>query len=305
MAKSNKGLGKGLRELGGGLNSVIPTNSELQDENNENVSRETFIDIDSIEPNKEQPREQFKEESIKELSESIKQYGIIQPLIVQKKDQVYNIIAGERRWRAAKLAGLKEVPVVIKEYSEEEILAIALIENIQRENLNAIEEAMAFKNLINEHNLTQDELALKVSKSRTSITNSLRLLKLDKRVQQLLIDGKISNGHARTLISIEDNEIQHKIAEKIYEKQLSVREVESLVKELKNKEEKIKEKEKNDTKKDDSFIYSEIEDKIESIVGSKVRIKKRANNKGKIEIEYYSIEDLERLIDLFRLISQE
>lgn len=305
MAKSNKGLGKGLRELGGGLNSVIPTNSELQDENNENVSRETFIDIDSIEPNKEQPREQFKEESIKELSESIKQYGIIQPLIVQKKDQVYNIIAGERRWRAAKLAGLKEVPVVIKEYSEEEILAIALIENIQRENLNAIEEAMAFKNLINEHNLTQDELALKVSKSRTSITNSLRLLKLDKRVQQLLIDGKISNGHARTLISIEDNEIQHKIAEKIYEKQLSVREVESLVKELKNKEEKIKEKEKNDTKKDDSFIYSEIEDKIESIVGSKVRIKKKANNKGKIEIEYYSIEDLERLIDLFRLISQE
>ncbi len=305
MAKSNKGLGKGLRELGGGLNSIIPTNSELQDENNENVSRETFIDIDSIEPNKEQPREQFKEESIKELSESIKQYGIIQPLIVQKKDQVYNIIAGERRWRAAKLAGLKEVPVVIKEYSEEEILAIALIENIQRENLNAIEEAMAFKNLINEHNLTQDELALKVSKSRTSITNSLRLLKLDKRVQQLLIDGKISNGHARTLISIEDNEIQHKIAEKIYEKQLSVREVESLVKELKNKEEKNKEREKRDTKKDDSFIYSEIEDKIESIVGSKVRIKKKANNKGKIEIEYYSIDDLERLIDLFRLINQE
>ena len=305
MAKSNKGLGKGLRELGGGLNSIIPTNSELQDENNENVSRETFIDIDSIEPNKEQPREQFKEESIKELSESIKQYGIIQPLIVQKKDQVYNIVAGERRWRAAKLAGLKEVPVVIKEYSEEEILAIALIENIQRENLNAIEEAVAFKNLINEHNLTQDELALKVSKSRTSITNSLRLLKLDKRVQQLLIDGKIANGHARTLISIEDKDIQHKIAEKVYEKQLSVREVESLVKELKNKEEKIKEKEKNDTKKDDSFIYSEIEDKIESIVGSKVRIKKKANNKGKIEIEYYSIDDLERLIDLFRLINQE
>ncbi len=303
MSGNSRGLGKGLKELGGGLNSVIPNNPDIKNKKKEkeNVSRETFIDIDSVEPNKDQPRESFNEESIKELSDSIKQYGIIQPLILQKNDDIYNIIAGERRWRAAKIAGLKEVPAIIKEYTIEATLAIALIENIQREDLNPIEEAKAFQNLINEYDLTQDKLADKVSKSRTSITNSLRLLKLDERVQQLLVEEKISTGHGRTLISINDKNLQYQIAIKIYEEGLSVREVEALVKGLKKREESDKEKDKEKTK-DDSFIYLDLENKLESIVGSKVKIKKKANNKGKIEIEYYSTDDLERLIDLFNLI---
>lgn len=301
MAASSRGLGKGLKELGGGLNSIIPQNPDIKKktEKNKDVSRETLVDIDSIEPNKEQPRETFNEKSIKELSDSIRQYGIIQPLILKRNGKIYNIIAGERRWRAAKIAGLKEVPAIIKEYSEEETLAIALIENIQREDLNPIEEARAFQNLIKEYKLTQDKLAEKLSKSRTSITNSLRLLKLDDRVQSLIIEGKISTGHGRTLITINDKNLQSKIATKIHEEDLSVREVEELVKSLKDKENTDKEKKKE---KDDSFIYVEIENKLESIVGSKVRIKKKANNKGKIEIEYYSTEDLERLIELFNQI---
>lgn len=301
MAASSRGLGKGLKELGGGLNSIIPQNPDIKKktEKNKDVSRETLVDIDSIEPNKEQPRETFNEKSIKELSDSIRQYGIIQPLILKRNGKIYNIIAGERRWRAAKIAGLKEVPAIIKEYSEEETLAIALIENIQREDLNPIEEARAFQNLIKEYKLTQDKLAEKLSKSRTSITNSLRLLKLDDRVQSLIIEGKISTGHGRTLITINDKNLQSKIATKIHEEDLSVREVEELVKSLKDKENTDKEKKKE---KDDSFIYVELENKLESIVGSKVRIKKKANNKGKIEIEYYSTEDLERLIELFNQI---
>lgn len=301
MAASSRGLGKGLKELGGGLNSIIPQNPDIKKktEKNKDVSRETLVDIDSIEPNKEQPRETFNEKSIKELSDSIRQYGIIQPLILKRNGKIYNIIAGERRWRAAKIAGLKEVPAIIKEYSEEEALAIALIENIQREDLNPIEEARAFQNLIKEYKLTQDKLAEKLSKSRTSITNSLRLLKLDDRVQSLIIEGKISTGHGRTLITINDKNLQSKIATKIHEEDLSVREVEELVKSLKDKENTDKEKKKE---KDDSFIYVELENKLESIVGSKVRIKKKANNKGKIEIEYYSTEDLERLIELFNQI---
>ncbi|NMB44031.1 MAG: ParB/RepB/Spo0J family partition protein [Clostridiales bacterium] len=301
MAASSRGLGKGLKELGGGLNSTIPQNPDIKKktEKNKDVSRETLVDIDSIEPNKEQPRETFNEKSIKELSDSIRQYGIIQPLILKRNGKIYNIIAGERRWRAAKIAGLKEVPAIIKEYSEEETLAIALIENIQREDLNPIEEARAFQNLIKEYKLTQDKLAEKLSKSRTSITNSLRLLKLDDRVQSLIIEGKISTGHGRTLITINDKNLQSKIATKIHEEDLSVREVEELVKSLKDKENTDKEKKKE---KDDSFIYVELENKLESIVGSKVRIKKKANNKGKIEIEYYSTEDLERLIELFNQI---
>ncbi|NLJ89710.1 MAG: ParB/RepB/Spo0J family partition protein [Clostridiales bacterium] len=302
MAGSSRGLGKGLKELGGGLNSIIPKNPDIKKvEKPENVSRETYIDIDSIEPNKDQPRESFNEESIKELANSIKQYGIIQPLILQKNEDIYNIIAGERRWRAAKLAGLKKVPAIIKEYTPEETLAIALIENIQREDLNPIEEAKAFQNLITEYKLTQEELAEKISKSRTSITNSIRLLKLDKRVQQFLIEGKISTGHGRTLITISDKNLQFQIACKIYEEGLSVREVELLVKDLKDKDSKVKENDKVKDK-DDSFIYLELENRLESIVGTKVKIKKKANNKGKIEIEYYSTEDLERLIELFNQI---
>ena len=304
MAGKSRGLGKGLRELGGGLDSVIPSNPNITN-TEEDVSRETLINVDNIEPNKDQPREKFNEESIKELSESIKQYGIIQPLIVRKNGDAYSIVAGERRWRAAKLAGLQEVPAIIKDYSTEETIAVALIENIQREDLNPIEEARAYQNLINEYEITQDELASKVSKSRTSITNSIRLLKLDERVQQMLMNEQISTGHGRALISIDDKTLQYKTAEKIIDNKLSVRETESLVKNIKddNSEENATKVIEKDNKKDDFFIYRELEHKIESILGSKVKIKKKANNKGRIEIEYYSTEDLERLLDLLKTIN--
>lgn len=305
MAGKSMGLGKGLIELGGGLDSVIPTNPDIE-KKEEDVSRETLINIDSIEPNQDQPRESFNEESINELADSIKQYGIIQPLILQKNGDIYNIIAGERRWRAAKIAGLKEVPAIIKDYTAGESMAIALIENIQREDLNPIEEAKAFQNLINEYKITQEELAEKISKSRTSITNHIRLLKLDERVQQMLVDEKITTGHARTLLSIDDKNLQYELANKVIDKKLSVRETENLVKQEKNKEKKEDESTDENKKKDkdDSFIYRDLENKIEERVASKVRIKKKANNKGKIEIEYYSIDDLERLVYLFEQINQ-
>lgn len=306
-ATKKKGLGRGLGQIGGGINAMIPQNPDIKnkEKDKENVSRETLINIDTIEPNKEQPREYFDEEGIIELSKSIKQYGIIQPLLLKKNGKIYNIIAGERRWRAAKLAGLKEVPAIIKDYTEEQTLAVALIENIQREDLNPIEEARAYKKLIEEFSLTQEELSNKVSKSRASITNTLRLLKLDERVQEMLVEGQISSGHARSLISIKDKEVQYMLALDVINKQLSVRDVEFLVKDLKNKEEKDADKKNNDPKnKEDSFIYKEIAHKIETIVGSKVRIRRKANNKGKIEIEYYSNDDLERLIELFDIMSQ-
>ncbi len=302
-----KGLGRGLGQIGGGINAMIPQNPNVnsKEKSKENVSRETLINIDAIEPNKEQPREHFDEEGIVELSKSIKQYGIIQPLLLKKDGEVYNIIAGERRWRAAKLAGLKEVPAIIKDYTKEQTLAVALIENIQREDLNPIEEAKAYKKLIEEFSLTQDELSDKVSKSRASITNTLRLLKLDERVQEMVVEGQISSGHARSLISIKDKKTQHKLALDINYKQLSVRDVESIVKGMKNKEDKNEQMKNKDLRsKEDSFIYKELAHKLESIVGSKVRIRKKANNKGKIEIEYYSNEDLERLIDLLDTIKQ-
>ncbi len=306
-ATKKKGLGRGLGQIGGGINAMIPQNPDIKnkEKDKENVSRETLINIDTIEPNKEQPREYFDEEGIIELSKSIKQYGIIQPLLLKKNGKIYNIIAGERRWRAAKLAGLKEVPAIIKDYTEEQTLAVALIENIQREDLNPIEEARAYKKLIEEFSLTQEELSNKVSKSRASITNTLRLLKLDERVQEMLVEGQISSGHARSFISIKDKEVQYMLALDVINKQLSVRDVEFLVKDLKNKEEKDADKKNNDPKnKEDSFIYKEIAHKIETIVGSKVRIRRKANNKGKIEIEYYSNDDLERLIELFDIMSQ-
>lgn len=307
MAKTKKkGLGRGLGQMGGGINAMIPQKSDVNstDKNQKDVSRETLINIDDIEPNKEQPREYFDEEGIIELSKSIEQYGIIQPLLLKKNGEIYNIIAGERRWRAAKLAGLKEVPAIIKDYTKEETLAVALIENIQREDLNPIEEARAYKKLIEEFSLTQDELSEKLSKSRTSITNSLRLLKLDERVQKMVIEGQIFSGHARSLISIKEKEVQYKLALDIVNKQLSVRDVELLVKDLKNKDKNEEKLRKDQKSKDDSFIYKDLAHKIESIVGSKVRIRKKDNNKGKIEIDYYSNDDLERLIDLFNTINQ-
>lgn len=284
------------RGLGKGLDVMIPERiSENETSNNENVSRETLIPIHYIEPNKSQPRKKFDEESLQELAESIKQYGVIQPLIVQKKDKYYEIIAGERRWRAARLAGLKEVPVIIKDFSPQETVEIALIENIQREDLNPIEEAQAYDRLIKEFNLKQEELANRVSKSRTAITNSLRLLKLDKRIQQMLMDETLTSGHARALLSIEDTEEQYRAACKIVDENLSVRETEKLVKQL------LKNKPKKETAVTDEtyIIFQALEEKLENIIGSKVSIHRKQKNKGKIEIEYYSDEDLERIIEMF------
>ena len=252
---------------------------------------EVKVRISQVEPNKEQPRKYFDEDALIELSESIKQYGVLQPLLVQKKDNYYEIIAGERRWRAAKLAGVKEVPVVIKDYSDQEVMEIALIENIQREDLNPIEEAQAYQRLIKDYRLKQDEVAEKVSKSRAAITNSLRLLKLDKRVQEMVMEGKLSNGHARTIISIEDGDKQYAIAQKIFDEKLSVREVEKLMREQDKKGKQPKELPEND------FVYRDLEEKLSKSLGTQVTIKNKSNNKGKIEIQYYSQSELERILE--------
>ncbi|WP_099469805.1 ParB/RepB/Spo0J family partition protein [Konateibacter massiliensis] len=297
MAVRAKGLGKGL-------DSLIP-DSGIKEENAKIIEKviekpvEKKIKITKIEPNLNQPRKNFEEDALLELADSIKQFGIIQPLVVQERENFYEIIAGERRWRAAKLAGLKEVPVIIKQYTEEEVLEIALIENIQRESLNPIEEAIAYQKLIQQFNLKQDEIAERVSKSRTAVTNSLRLLKLDERVQQMVIDDKISTGHARTLITIEDKELQYHLANRIFDEKLSVRETEKLIKKLMSDKEEEKKK-KVEIKND--FIYKNIEDKITSIVGTKVTINQKSNNKGRIEIEYYSNDELERIFDLLQTI---
>ena len=252
------------------------------------------LKLNLIEPNSEQPRKNFDEESLQELADSIKQYGILQPLIVQKKGNHYEIIAGERRWRAAKLAGITDVPVLIREYDKQQTMEIALIENVQRADLNPIEEAQAFQQLIQEFHLTQEEIANRVSKNRATITNSMRLLKLDVRVQDMLADGKISSGHARALLGLEEGERQYQVAVKITEEKLSVRDVEKLVK-MMNRPPKEKKPEKGP---DIDLIYRQVEDKLKSIMGTKVVINQKDKNKGRIEIEYYSQEELERLIEL-------
>ena len=296
--KTGKGLGKGL---GRGIGNLIP--EETKDEKDVVVKEvvkevvvkepaEVKVRISQVEPNKEQPRKYFDEDALIELSESIKQYGVLQPLLVQKKDNYYEIIAGERRWRAAKLAGVKEIPVVIKDYSDQEVMEIALIENIQREDLNPIEEAQAYQRLIKDYRLKQDEVAEKVSKSRAAITNSLRLLKLDKRVQEMVMEGKLSNGHARTIISIEDGDKQYAIAQKIFDEKLSVREVEKLMREQDKKGKQPKELPEND------FVYRDLEEKLSKSLGTQVTIKNKSNNKGKIEIQYYSQSELERILEL-------
>jgi ParB family transcriptional regulator, chromosome partitioning protein len=287
-----KGLGKGL-------DIMIPEKIESVEEKVDNVSRETMVPINDIEPNKSQPRKRFDEDALQELADSIKQFGVIQPLILQKKDRLYEIIAGERRWRAARLAGLKEVPAIIKDYSPQEIVEIALIENIQREDLNPIEEALTYQRLIQEFQLKQDEVAERVSKSRVAVTNSMRLLKLDERVQQMIIDDMISSGHARALIPIENGDMQYQTACKVFDEKLSVRETEKLVKHI------LTDKPHKEiaAAQEDEFIYRNIEDKIRNIIGTKVSIHKRKNNKGTIEIEYYSSEELERIVDLFEAIN--
>ena len=264
----------------------------------ETSNGERMMKISMIEPNREQPRKKFDEDALQELSESIKQYGILQPLLVSEKKDYYEIVAGERRWRAAKMAGLKEVPVVVKEFSTQEIVEISLIENIQREDLNPVEEAMAYKRLIDEFHLKQDEIAERVSKSRTAVTNSMRLLKLDSRVQQMMVDEMISAGHARAILAISDPEQQYNAAMKVFDEKLSVRETEKLVKSILTPTKK-KPVASNPT---EDAIYESLEEKMKGITGTRVFIHRKKNNKGKIEIEYYSRDDLDRIIDLFESI---
>lgn len=257
---------------------------------------EKMMDINLIEPNRDQPRKKFDQDALEELADSISNYGILQPILVQKKDDYYAIIAGERRWRAAKLARCKEVPVIIKDYTDRERMEIALIENIQRENLNPIEEALAYQSLIQEYNLKHEEIAERVSKSRSAITNSMRLLKLDKRVQEMLVDEMISMGHARALLGVENGDIQLKIAERIVEKSLSVRETEKLVKDATKPA--IEEKQKAEVNPAVEAAYRSSEERLKEILGTKVSIQRKDDDKGKIEISYYSLDELERIMDL-------
>ena len=257
-----------------------------------------MIKISMVEPNPNQPRKQFDEDALLELTESVKQYGILQPLLVSEKKDYYEIIAGERRWRAAKLAGLKEVPVIVKEFSEQELVEISLIENIQREDLNAVEEAMAYKRLMDEFHLKQDEIADRVGKSRTAVTNSMRLLKLSAKVQQMLIDEMITAGHARAILAVSDMEKQESLAMRVFDEKLSVRETEKLVKAVLAPP---KEKKSHSYSAEDA-AYENLEEKMKSIMGTKVLIHRKKNDKGKIEIEYYSRDELERIIDLFESI---
>ena len=301
MVAKKSGLGKGLDALIPAGNKKAPVKKETEPVIIEKIVEKKGVEtlkITEVEPNREQPRKNFNEDALLELSDSIKQYGVIQPLIVQKKGDHYEIIAGERRWRAAKMAGIKEIPVIIKDYSDQQVMEISLIENIQREDLNPIGEAMAYKNLMEEFHLKQDEIAEKVSKSRTAVTNSIRLLKLDKRVQQMMIDDMISAGHARTLITIEDPDVQYNIATKIFDEKLSVRETEKMVKLIQKPEVK-----KEKAEKVNSFIYKDIEEKIKAILGTKVTVDHRSNNKGRISIEYYSNDELERILFLLESIN--
>lgn len=303
MAVKRNGLGKGL-------DSLIPNKTEKtvktekkpeqKNEESQNSSGEILVKINQVEPNREQPRKEFDEDSLMELADSIKQFGILQPLLVQKRKDYYEIIAGERRWRAAKIAGIKEVPIIIRDYTDQEIVEISLIENIQRENLNPIEEAMAYKRLLEEFHLKQDEVAERVSKSRTAVTNSMRLLKLSPRVQQMIVDDMISTGHARALLAIDDEEQQYQLANRIFDEKLSVRETEKLVKALKNPKKDVKKQ-----KSEHTFVYDNIEEQMKNIIGTKVSVNPKANGKGKIEIEYYSEEELERIYDLIMTIRTE
>lgn len=328
MAVKKKGLGRGLDALFPEKQKNAESSTSNKEKSDEKVKEnkvtkekestsskekaetpsgsEVMVKISKVSPNREQPRKRFDEDSLVELSESIKQYGIIQPILVSEKkdykgEEYYEIIAGERRWRAARMAGLKEVPVIIKEFSDQEIVEISLIENIQREDLNPIEEAQAYKRLMDEYHLKQDEVAEKVSRSRTAVANSTRLLKLDERVQDMLINDMISAGHARALLAIVNQDMQYEIAMKLFDEKLSVRETEILVKRLTEPTKSKKTAIKNTT---DDAIYESLEEKLKGIIGTKVFIRRKRNHKGKIEIEYYSQDELERILDLFDSIRE-
>lgn len=303
MAVKKKGLGKGLDSLipdNRGTKTIESESQPKSEPESETNSGKQMMKINIVEPNREQPRKKFEEDGLLELADSIRQFGILQPLLVRKRKDYYEIIAGERRWRAAKIAGLKEIPVIIKDYTEQEIVEIGLIENIQRENLNPIEEAMAFKRLLEEFNLKQDEVAERVSKSRAAVTNSMRLLKLNENVQQMIIDDMITTGHARALLAIDDKEQQYILANKIFDEKLSVRETEKLIKDIKNPK---KSKEKKTV--ENAFIFKSFEDKMKEVIGTKVSIASKGNGKGKIEIEYYSDSELERVFDMIMSIRRE
>lgn len=292
MAVNKRGLGKGLDTM------IPPVKNEKKSEKGDPAKGpETLVNITKVEPNREQPRKNFDEDALLELSESIKQYGLLQPILVQDRKDYFEIIAGERRWRAAKLAGLKQVPVIIKNLTDQEIVEISLIENIQRENLNPIEEAQAYKRLLNEFHLKQDEVAERVSKSRTAVTNSMRLLKLSDDVQRMVIDEMITTGHARALLGVEDPAEQYNLAQRIFDEKLSVREVEKIVKNMgkpaKPKKEKVVDKSMQ-------VIYDDISEKLKTQLGTKVNIVPKEDGSGKIEIEFYSHDELDRILDLMK-----
>jgi len=273
------------RGLGKGLGALIP-------ENEEEVKNSVIeIKITDIEPNENQPRRVFDDESLADLSESIKEHGVVQPIIVRKVENGYQIIAGERRWKASRLAGKKTIPAIVKDYSNLEVMEIALIENLQREDLNAIEEAFGYKSLIEEYNLTQEEISKQIGKSRSAIANSLRLLLLPQKIKDMITGGKISQGHARALLAIDNEKKQLEIAEKIIDQQLNVRQIEKLAKDTKQKE-------KVEAPPDKYKIeINQLEEDLKESLGTKVKIYHK-NNKGRIEIEYYSNEDLDRIVSL-------
>ena len=295
-----KGLGKGLDSL---ITTKVEKPVEVKVEGKVDENGAVLMNINKVEPNREQPRKKFDEDALLELSDSIKQFGVLQPLLVVERDDYYEIVAGERRWRAAKMAGVKEVPVIIRKLTEKEIMEISLIENIQREDLNPIEEAQAYKRLLTEFNLKQDEVAERVSKSRTAVTNAMRLLKLNDKVQQMLIDEMLTTGHARALLAIEDQEKQYEVAQKIFDEKLSVRDTEKLVKNIQNQK-------PEDTTSVDKIdpqllaVYHDLEEQMKVLLGTKVHINPKNDKKGKLEIEYYSQDELDRIIDLIRTVER-
>lgn len=313
MAKKT-GLGKGLGAIFGdevmesaaeekeAKHQAYEEEKKAKQKESPEMGKEIMLKLSVIEPNREQPRQDFKEEALSELADSMKEYGVLQPLLVQKKGDFFEIIAGERRWRAAKLAGLKEVPVVIREYTKQQAMEIALIENVQREDLNPIEEAKAYQRLMHEFGLKQEEIAARVSKNRVTITNSMRLLKLDSRVQEMLMANQITGGHARAILAVEDPEIQFKLAKRVVEESISVREIEKIVKSLSKVKEPKAKKEEDESL---TLIFRELEDRMKSAVGTKVSINRKDKNKGRIEIEYYSEVELERIVELLESIRTE
>ena len=303
-------LGKGadalLRNINGTNTAIDEAVDKNIDDNTNKKAGELMVKISLVEPNRNQPRKMFDKDSLDELTKSVKQYGVLQPIIVKKIGNRYEIVAGERRWRAAQAAGLSEVPVVVRDYDDQKAKEIAIIENIQRTDLNPIEEALAYKSLIEEYNLTQEELSDKVSKNRSTITNSLRLLKLSKNIQQYMIDGQISSGHARALLSLEDEGKRELLALDIMKRSLSVRDTEKAAKALSKKKNvelsDLTETSKEDTVRDLSLFYKEYEDSIQGVLGTKVHINQKDKNKGRIEIEYYSQVERDRIMDIFKTL---